>query len=150
MARYRSFRLQDTTVKSLHTFSIFTTLPHMYTYEGGLKSFWPSLHETWNKRPLVRESNRIPGVTATLRVWLSFFGHSPCFHGHRGQHAGKVKISRPSLQPMWNSGQAAVGLGPEQGLVSPRHTSVKHFFSQPMAPWTSAAAYNCAATHVHG
>ena len=49
------------------------------------------------------------GVTATLKVWLSFFGCSPCLHGHRKQHTGKVKSSRPRLQPTWYSGQAAVG-----------------------------------------
>ena len=39
----------------------------IYIYEGSLKSFRPSLCETWDKRPLDMEPNR-SCVTATLRV----------------------------------------------------------------------------------
>jgi hypothetical protein len=54
---------------------------------------------------------------------------------------GKVKSSRPSLQPTLNSGQAAVGYGPGQELVSPPYYEYdKVFLSQPMAPWASEAA----------
>ena len=72
------------------------------------------------------------GVTATLRVWESFFGRSPWLHWHWRQHTGKVKSSRPSLQPMWNSGQ---GKDPDRSWCH-RHTSVKLSWSQPMYPWT--------------
>ena len=46
---------------------------------------------------------------------------------------GKVKSSRPSLEPTGNSRQASVGYGPGQRLMS-RHTSVKIYWSQPRAP----------------
>ena len=45
-----------------------------------------------------------------------------------------------------------LGKDPKRGWCY-RHTSVKLSWSQPMAPWTWAAAYSyavCAATNVHG
>ena len=69
----------------------------MWFYEGGLKSSRPSLPETRDKRPLGRESDRSWCHRHTTSM-MKLFGSSPWLHGHRGQHTGKVKSSRPSLQ----------------------------------------------------
>ena len=73
-------------------------------YEGGLKSFQPSLLETRDTQPLGRESDRNWRHCKTMSMIKLFW---PC--GHWNQHTGKVKSSRPSLKLTLNSGKAAVG-----------------------------------------
>ena len=53
-------------------------------------------------------------------------------------YEGKVKSSQPSLRET------------QERSWFHRHISVKLFWSQPMAPLTSAAAYKCAAAHIYG
>ena len=67
-------------------------------YVGGLKSFWHSQRETWDKRPLVTESDRSCCHRHTTSM-ITHFCRSPWLYGLRRQHRGKVKSSRPSLQP---------------------------------------------------
>ena len=49
-------------------------------------------------------------------MWLTAFKRATPVN-----YEGKMKSSRPSLQSTWNSGQADVGHGPGQELVSPPH-----------------------------
>jgi len=58
-------------------------------YEGKVKSSQPSLHETWDKRPLGRELDRSWCLCHTMSMGL---------HGHWRQHTGKVKSCRLSRQ----------------------------------------------------
>ena len=64
------------------------------TYEGGMKSFWPTLCETQDKRPLVRELDSSSCHCHTTSM-IKLFWTQPRLHGHRAQHTGKVKSSRP-------------------------------------------------------
>ena len=71
-----------------------------YIYEGDLKSFRPSLHETRDKQPLGRYPDRSWCHRHTKSMIQLFFRLSPWLHGHQRQHTGKVKSFRTSLQPM--------------------------------------------------
>ena len=54
-------------------------------------------------------------------------------------YKGKVKSSRPSLYKIRD--KRPLGRDPDRSWCH-RHTSVKFFWSQPMAPWTRAEAYS--------
>ena len=97
----------DPSMSTMSRHHMVSNLNQIYLYEGGLKSFWPSLRKTRDKRPLGRESNRRRCLRHTKSM-IKFFGRSPKLHGHRRQYTGKVKSSRPSLKPTWNTGQLSV------------------------------------------
>ena len=80
-------------------FCFINFLTHEQDFEGGLKSFRPSLRETRDKRPLDRESNRRWCHRHTMSM-IKLFWSQPMAPWASGQHTGKVKSSRPSLQPM--------------------------------------------------
>ena len=77
-----------------------------FMYEDKVKSSRPSLRETWDKRPLGSHPDR---SWCHRHASVKLFWSQPMSHGHRQQHTGKVKNSRPSVQPTWNSGQEAIG-----------------------------------------
>ena len=63
-----------------------------WTYEGGIKVFRLAYLKLRTSGCWI--GNRTgAGVTATLREWQSFFGHSPWLHGHQWHHTGKVNFS---------------------------------------------------------
>ena len=69
-----------------------------YMYEGKVKSSRPSLREIRDKQPLGRDPYRSWCQCHTTSM-IKLYGHCQWFHGHWWQHTGKVKSSRPSLQP---------------------------------------------------
>ena len=70
---------------------------------------------------------------------VSFLTFTTCIPAFRAlfkshKYVGKVKSSLPSLQPTWNSGQAAVEWNLDRSWCH-LHTSEKLSWSQPLDPW---------------
>ena len=82
---------------------------HSGPFEGGLKSFRPSVRETRDKRPLNRESDRSWCHRHTTSI-KSFFDRSLWLYGHRGQHTGKVKSSRLDTRGRWVRTRTGAGV----------------------------------------
>ena len=68
-------------------------------YEGGLKGFRPSLHETRDKRPLDRESNRSWCHRHTTTM-IKFFWSQLMAPWASGAAYGQGEKFWPSLQPI--------------------------------------------------
>ena len=76
---------------------------HISKYEGDLKSSWPSITETWDKRPLGRELDRSLCHRHTTSI-IKLLVRSSWLHGHRRQYTGKVKSSlmlSPISMDLW-------------------------------------------------
>ena len=60
-----------------------------YMYKGKVKSSWPSLRETRDKRPFGSDAERswCHRHISVNNFLKSFFSRSPWFHGHRRQHS---------------------------------------------------------------
>ena len=131
---------------SENKFKTIAKIRRSWIYEGKMKSSSLSYNrrETRDKRPLGRDPDRSCCHRHTTNMKKAFLVAA---HGSMGI-SGSIRARRKFLGVAFNQRETWVnrplGRDPDRSWCH-LHTSVKLFWSQTIALWTSTAAYECAA-----
>ena len=117
----------------------------MRIYKGKVKSSQPSLCETLNKWPLDRDLDRSWCHCHTSSMIKLSWLQPTASTDNRQNTRARWKVLELAYNWCETQDMQPLGRDPDRSWCH-RHNSIKLFWSQAMAPWTSAAAYE----YVHG